>query len=79
MKTRKTWREKLADSKGLPKVARITGKMTARWGSGTMLIPAPKEVDALMKKVPDGKLATIKRGNRYFVADFEKSLAFVRG
>jgi len=59
MKTRKSWREKLADSKGLPKVGRITGKMTARWGTGTMVIPAPTEVDSLMKKVPGGKLVTI--------------------
>jgi len=158
MRTRKSWREKLADSKGLPKVAKITGKMTTRWGAGTMVIPAPKEVDALMKKIPPGKLVTInelrarlalrhkasiacpittgifawiaahaaeeaaaegkrtvtpywrtlksggqlnekypggipglkkrleseghkvlKRGKRYFVVDFEKSLAFIRG
>ena len=59
MHKRKTWREKLADSKGLPVVVPITGRMTARWGSGTMAIPAPAEVDAIMKKVPRGKLITI--------------------
>jgi len=59
MKPRKSWREKLADSKGLPKVGRITGKMTERWGTGTMVIPAPKEVDAVMQEVPRGKLITI--------------------
>jgi hypothetical protein len=59
MATRKTWREKLADNKGLPKVGPVTGKMTQRWGSGTMVIPAPIEVDAIMKTVPKGKLITI--------------------
>ena len=59
MKTRKSWREKLADSKGLPKVGEVMGKMTTRWGTGTMVVPAPKEVDAIMKKVPRGKLITI--------------------
>ncbi len=59
MSKRKTWREKLADDKDLPKVARITGKMSARWGKGTVAIPAPREVDAIMRKVPDGKLITI--------------------
>lgn len=59
MKTKRTWREKLADSKGLPKVAEVTGKMSRKWGEGTMVIPAPLEVDALMKQVPKGKLATI--------------------
>ena len=44
MKARKSWREKLADSKDLPK---------------TLLIPAPREVDEVMRQVPRGKLATI--------------------
>jgi hypothetical protein len=32
MKPKKSWREKLADDKALPKVARVTGKMSRRWG-----------------------------------------------
>ena len=59
MKAKRSWREKLADSKGLPKVAEVRGKMTRRWGEGTMVIPAPIEVDALMKQVPKGRLITI--------------------
>ncbi|MGD9722284.1 MAG: methylated DNA-protein cysteine methyltransferase [Pirellulales bacterium] len=59
MARQKTWREKLADSKGLPKVGRVTGPMTKRWGRGTMVIPAPLEVDAVMRRVPKGKLVTI--------------------
>jgi hypothetical protein len=59
MKTRKTWREKLADSKGLPKVGAIEGKMTTRWGTGTIVVPAPLEVDELMRRVPKGKVVTI--------------------
>lgn len=57
-KQRTTWREKLADSKGLPKVAEITDKMSKRWGTGTIVIPAPREVDEIMKQVPKGKLIT---------------------
>ena len=56
---RKTWREKLADSKGLPKIGEVTGRMTKRWGTGTMVIPAPIEVDALMRRVPKGRVTTI--------------------
>ncbi|MFM8470302.1 MAG: hypothetical protein ACKODH_10080 [Limisphaerales bacterium] len=59
MKFKKTWREKLADSKGLPKVAQVCGKLTKRWGEGRFVIPAPLEVDALMKRVPKGRLVTI--------------------
>ncbi|MGD8543781.1 MAG: MGMT family protein [Candidatus Bathyarchaeota archaeon] len=56
---KKSWTEKLADSKGLPKVEKITEKMSKKWGTGTVAIPAPIEVDAMMKKVPEGKLITI--------------------
>jgi hypothetical protein len=56
---KKTWKEKLNDDEGLPKVEKITDKMSKRWGSGTVVIPAPREVDELMKNVPEGKLTTI--------------------
>ena len=59
MKARKSWREKLLDNKGLPKTGRIEGKMSTRWGRGTMVVPAPIEVDELMRRVPKGKLVTI--------------------
>jgi hypothetical protein len=59
MKKRKSWREKLADAKGLPKISTVTGKMIQTWGKGRMVIPAPAEVDALMKKVPRGRVITI--------------------
>ncbi len=58
-KARKTWQEKLANNKGLPRVVEITGKMSTRWGTGTVCIPAPIEVDEIMKKVPEGKVTTI--------------------
>ena len=60
-KTRKSWREKLADSKDLPKVVEITDKMSKRWGTGTVCIPAPIEIDGIMKKVPKGKLITVNQ------------------
>ncbi len=61
-KKNKSWQEKLADSKGLPKVEQITPKMAGRWGTkvgDTVAIPALIEVDEIMKKVPKGKLITI--------------------
>jgi hypothetical protein len=56
---RKTWREKLEDNKGFPSVQPIDETKSKRWGTGTFVIPAPKEVDELMKRVPKGKLMTI--------------------
>ena len=58
-KKKRTWVEKLNDGKGLPKVNKITDKMSKRWGTGTVVIPAPIEVDEMMRKVPAGNLTTI--------------------
>ena len=63
-KKRKSWQEKLLDSKDLPKVVKVTAKMAGRWGTkvgDTVVIPAPIEVDEIMKKVPKGKLITINQ------------------
>lgn len=56
---KKTNLEKLKESHGLPKVEKIPAKMAKRLGSGTIVIPAPMEVNDLMKKVPKGKITTI--------------------
>ena len=56
---KKTWREKLADSKRFPRVLPIDETRSKRWGTGTFVIPAPMEVDELMRRVPKGKLTTI--------------------
>ena len=58
-KLRKSWREKLAENKGLPIVQEVTPNMSQRWGTGTVVIPAPKEVDEIMRQVPRGKVITI--------------------
>jgi len=60
-KKRKSWQEKLTDSKDLPKVVEITGKMSTRWETGSVCIPAPIEVDEIMQKVPKGKLITVNQ------------------
>ena len=75
MKHRKSWHEKLADSKGLPKVEPIAESMSARWGTGTIVIPAPVEVDELMKRVPKGKLTTINEIRAALARRHEASIA----
>ena len=56
---RKSWREKLADDKGFPKVFPIDDKVSKRWGTGTFVIPAPLEVDGLMRQVKKGRVTTL--------------------
>ena len=60
-KLRKSWHEKLLDSKDFPRVVEVTEKMSQKWGTGTVVIPAPLEVDGIMKQVPEGRLITINQ------------------
>ena len=61
MTRRKTFREKLADDKDLPRVEPIPPGMQKRWGSGTIVIPAAREVDEIMRRVPKARLITINQ------------------
>jgi hypothetical protein len=72
MKRRKSWREKLAHSKDLPKVERFDKKKPRSWPAGRYVIPAPVDVDRIMKKVPKGKLITINE-IRQILADRHKA------
>ena len=57
MKTRKPWREKM-ENPNLPRLVDIPANMRKRLGTGTMVIPHPREVDALIRDVPAGSLLT---------------------
>lgn len=57
LKSRTSWREKL-DKKQDAKVVEIPPRMQKRFGTGLMLIPAPMDVDSVIRSVPKGKLVT---------------------
>jgi len=61
MTSKRSFRDKLADAKDLPRVQPLTGGMERRYGPGTIVLPAPGEVDELMRKVPRGRVTTINR------------------
>jgi len=60
MAKKKSWREKLLDSKDLPKVVELNEKAQKRWQASTMAIPSPIEVNEIMASVPKGNLITIQ-------------------
>lgn len=66
--SRTSWREKLEKPQDV-KVVKIPPKMS-RFGSGTMLIPTPKLVDEMIRKVPKGKLVTVSELRRKLARDF---------
>lgn len=57
--SRKSWREKLEHpSADLPKVVRVPAQWQKRFGTGTMVIAKPLDVDALIRTVRKGKVVT---------------------
>ena len=67
VKMRKTWQEKMADKQGVPKLLKLeksfpcynaVHKMGAEVGDEIVLVN-PREVEALIQLVPEGKLTTL--------------------
>ncbi len=56
--SRTSWREKL-ERTDHSKIVEIPAAMAKRLGTGTMLIPKPLDVDALIRKTKKGKLVTV--------------------
>jgi alkylated DNA nucleotide flippase Atl1 len=52
------WRSKLEDDKDLPRVVEVSAKMRKQFGVRTMVIARPRDVDAAIRRVRKGKLAT---------------------
>lgn len=57
-RSRKSWREKL-ENQDHSKIVEIPPRMAKRFGTGTMLIPKPLDVDALIRKTKKGQLVTV--------------------
>ncbi len=57
-----TWKQKLEqENPKHGKIVRLTGKMQKRFGKGTMLIPRPLDVAAVVRKTRRGKLVTVSQ------------------
>lgn len=63
---KKTWNEKLNDSKSMPYVENVNPECAARFGGPKMCIASPLNYDEIMKQVPKGKLITMDRIRTYF-------------
>jgi hypothetical protein len=61
------WREKL--ERDHSKVVELPPKMAGRFGAGTMLIPKPRDVDALIRKAGSGKLISVSQIRKKLAAD----------
>jgi alkylated DNA nucleotide flippase Atl1 len=78
---KKTWVEKLKDSKNLPKMLTFEqnfpcGKALESWGATTgdsVVLAPPIEVDEIMRKVPEGRVITLKEICRKLAAKHNAS------
>jgi hypothetical protein len=65
-----TWKQKLKQSHpNHGKIVPMPPGMQKRFGVGTMLIPRPLDVDALIRKVRKGRLVTVSRIRARLAAD----------
>ena len=71
---KKSWREKLEKTPGLPRTVKIPPKMEKRFGKGKMLIPKPLDVDALIRKIKKGKLVTQEQIRKNLAKKFKANV-----
>ena len=67
---RKSWNVQLNDSKNYPLVKTISPEAAIRLGGERMLLAPPLEYDAIMKRVPRGKLLTTDRIRAYLAKKY---------
>jgi len=56
--SKKDFNAKMNNDKDMPKIIELDDAAAKKWGGKTMVVAPPLEYDALMKKVPKGKLIT---------------------
>ena len=74
MKTRTSWRDKM-ENPNLPKVVEIPRNWRKRFGNGSMVIPHPRDVEAVMRGVPRGRLITVGQIREMLAGKYEVETA----
>src|SRR5205809_4007837 len=74
MRTRKTWREKM-ENPNLPKLVDMPPRMQKRLGAGTLLIPSPRDVEAVIRGIPQGEVMTVGRIRERLAAQYANTSA----
>jgi alkylated DNA nucleotide flippase Atl1 len=69
MRTRKTWREKMHNP-DLPKVVDIPPRLEKRFGAGTLLLPAPTDVEDEIRGIRKGTVRTVSQIRRDLAARY---------
>jgi alkylated DNA nucleotide flippase Atl1 len=72
---KRTWFEKLTDTKGLPNIVELDGKSAQRWGGNSMVVPLPMDVYNLMSQVPSGKVTTVNEIRKALAKKYNTDIA----
>jgi hypothetical protein len=67
------WRKKL-EKEIAPKIVEVPDRWASQIGHGKMLVPTPLLVDAAIKKIPKGKLATVNTIRRYLADQYSADI-----
>jgi len=70
MYTRKSWREKM-ENPNLPKVVQVSGSARKRFGGRTLLVPHPRDVEAVLRTVRRGRVITVGEIREFLAGKFQ--------
>ncbi len=71
-RARKSWREKMENPpEGLPKVVDVPKSWEKRMGGRRVLVPTPLDTDAVIRKVPKGKLIMVNQIRERLAKEFK--------
>ena len=69
---KKSFNEKLNDSKDMPKIVTVDDeKSIERYGGKHMLIAPPLDYNSLMSEIPEGKVITITQIRQYLAEKYD--------
>ncbi|MBQ6098552.1 MAG: MGMT family protein [Methanobrevibacter sp.] len=69
---RKSFNEKLNDSKDMPKIIEIADeKSIKRYGGSQMLIAPPLEYNGIMAQIPEGKVITVSEIRQFLAQKYD--------
>jgi alkylated DNA nucleotide flippase Atl1 len=74
MRTRKSWRQKM-NNPNLPKIVQIPARMEKRLGAGTLLLPAPVDVEDAIRAIRKGTVRTVGQIRRDLAARYGTTAA----
>ncbi|MCX7879183.1 MAG: MGMT family protein [Ignavibacteria bacterium] len=72
---KKSWKAKLLDKEGLPKIVELSEESAKKWGGKTMVVPHPRDIYNFVDKIPYGKVVTLPTIRQFLAKKYETEIA----